>query len=356
MEVKPPGDDTDRSTASPDSAKRASPRFEEKYKGSREAARRSKAGYSGILGKPPLYSKDESGRKGIPGWVKLVGVLAAVILIGVVILVQTGVFDLSSPARVAQKERPEPKHEPKPEPKPAADEKAVLPEAQPETPAPPPATAGTDRPEEKAENPVRKLPADHLQNLAALKEKLMSGSYPDQVLRSFDQGCLDQLASAVDYYNQDLVRQGNDALSGLDDILTPEFVKKMDFGKGLAIEVVSAEIIRSVRGEKSLRIEGRIKNGSPNTWDRILLLSILNDKDGAVVAKSFTLAGRIIPEADYFKPHQVRARTLLDTQPGAETVLGPGGAVPFLFVFSNLPQSAKQFTVTVVLTPEGPPE
>lgn len=314
MEVKPPGVNADRMTVAFDSANRSFPMSNEKYKGSKKAAERSRTRSKNDSAKTPLGDRERSKRKALPGW--FLPALAVAVFVFVVTfgLKQMGLIDLPSLIGVTPKNRPE----------------VVV------------------------NKPVDPPPVDPLKNLIALKKKFLTGQNLSDVRKSFNQGCLGRLALAVDYYDRNLTPKGNQTLSDLGDILTAEFLEKVAIDEVLILKGVSARRVRFDSRKQTLIIDGLVENGSARVWDRVLLLAVLSDKAGVVIAKSFTLAGRTIPEDEYFKPFAVRSQTLLNTLSDPDTILNQESSAPFLFVFSNPPKSVKRFSVKIVLAPEGP--
>ena len=341
MEDKPssPGGESTTSAAVPVTPE--TDRTEEKYKGSRLAAERSRARYVGKgAGSPSGLTKGRKGRSW-PTLLLLGGCVATLLLTGLVGLHHNGLVKVSflSGGSSMAPEGAKPQVQKKIAQPQTRDQEA----AQPQDSAPARNRANAARPE-----PV----PDPLKTLAVLKEKMLSGNNTAEERNSFLQGCLGLLASAVDYYARGLSTQGNQVLADLDQNLSPDFIDKADLDGDLELSGVKTRIVAPGQGDKFLVISGFVRNGSAAEREGVLLRAVLNDKDGAIIAKSFTLAGRTIPESDYAHPSDRRFQVLLDTSLDRGTLLKTTASLPFLFVFTNPPAAAKRYSVRIVLAPE----
>ncbi len=316
----------------------------EKYRGSRRAAERSRARYSDQKPKPPQGLKGGRKSRSWPTLVLLgfsVSVLALAVVVGLKV---SGVMELSFLAGGGAAQTG-------PEPKPPAHEKTAQPQKADQKAAEP-ADGGSARKIEKAAQTEPPTAPDPLKTLIVLREKLMAGRHTAEERNSFLQGCLGLLASAVDYYGRGLSDQGNRILSDLDRNLSSDFIAKADLDGDLELSGVTTRMADPGQGNKYLVISGFVRNGPTAVRERVLLRAVLRDQDGVVIAKSFTLAGRTIPETEYSNPSARRFHVLLDTSPDQATLLKTTSSLPFLFVFTNPPASAKRYSVRIVLAPE----
>ena len=358
METKPPRpqEEPPEETAEP---RAQTPRkAPDKYRGSRQAAERSRARYGGSAPRPLSGADQGSARRGFLGPLVILGSVGAVLVL--VALAVVGRVDLSGlvgPGRERTAAAPSSTAPAPTAPTPTAPAPAEKPSGPAENEPPPttlpatPTTLPAQPPTTKAPAPGQ--PSDPLQELAALGQRIIAGDDSEPTLDSFEEASLKLLARAVEHYGKGLSDQGNQVLAELDRLLSQELLDRYDRPRGLVLTEVKTVKLTSDQGQTVLLIKGRVENGTQKARNRVLLRAELKDGDKKVLAKSFTLAGRDLAEPDLYKPSATRRQTLLDTDPASETVIGPGASAPFLFVFSNPPGTAKRYGVRVVLAPEG---
>lgn len=367
MGDKPAETGEDRLKASPEEAPEISGTNslgDEKYKGSREAARRSRARYSDSVPKRPFGEKGSSGR-GAGGLLMVLVALAILVAAGVWGLDRAGVFDLEDLTRVAENKPDKPRSGPDADKEPASAAPAPSTPTASTAPAPTttravptttiqsitttPSTATTTT---LAARPAEQdRPADPLRNLVWLKQKLVSGGETVDERTSFEQECFKILASARDNYVRGLIKEANQTLADLDRVLDLEFVKLHGKVGELILRDVRVGVVKSDQGRKALVIQGAIQNKDRLTRGPVLVRADLKDKDDRIIAKTYTLAGRTLDREGRFRPWAERARILLDASPDRVVLLRPGSEAPVMAVFGNPPPQAKRYAIRVVLAP-----
>ncbi len=120
---------------------------------------------------------------------------------------------------------------------------------------------------------------------------------------------------------------------------------------GLSLTQVRGYFRISQQAGRLFIVQGLVENQNPQQRANVLVRGRLNDDKGAVVRQAEVYAGTV------FNPDELRQMSLADMQSklsqpsgpdGARFLLGPGGTLPFMIVFSSLPDNLSHFTAEVL--------
>jgi predicted Zn finger-like uncharacterized protein len=123
----------------------------------------------------------------------------------------------------------------------------------------------------------------------------------------------------------------------------------------LAFEAVTGGFVHSESAGKLFVIRGKVRNQYPNPRSHILVRGSLLDEKGEVVRSGLAYAG------NSFEPEQMKNLSMEDIEHAMENRAGKDGAnenvapdatVPFVIVFSELPENLSEFTVEAMSSSE----
>jgi predicted Zn finger-like uncharacterized protein len=146
------------------------------------------------------------------------------------------------------------------------------------------------------------------------------------------------------------------SLPGLGMLLTPAGMEKPTAAKvvdtsGLSLTQVRGYFRVNQQAGRIFVIQGLVENQHPQSRAGVLIRGKLNDDKGTAVRQAVIYAGAV------FTPDELRSMSVADMQArlgqpanpqGERYIMGPQGGLPFMLVFSNLPDNLSHFTAEVV--------
>ncbi len=120
---------------------------------------------------------------------------------------------------------------------------------------------------------------------------------------------------------------------------------------GLALAQVRGYFRVNQQSGRIFVIQGLVENQQQQNRSGILVRGKLNDEQGAVVRQAVVYAGPIFnpDELRQLSLDAIQARLGQPASPdGTKYAAGPGGNIPFMIVFGNLPDNLSHFTAEVV--------
>jgi len=139
------------------------------------------------------------------------------------------------------------------------------------------------------------------------------------------------------------------SLSGL---TAPAVEKPLDPGvRQLSFKEVTGSFVDASNGRQLFVIKGSVNNDYATARRFILVRgTILNDK-GEMVRKQEAYAGNTFTDEELRTVSPADLSTAMKNRPGkndSNVNIPPGGAVPFMILFENLPENLSEFTVEAV--------
>ena len=143
----------------------------------------------------------------------------------------------------------------------------------------------------------------------------------------------------------------------LSPLLKTQKEKKIDQGvRRLTFKAVNGSFIKTSEAGQRFVIKGSVLNNNPNGQSFILIKGSILDNQGKLVKNKSVYAGNTFTE------DQLKETPLEEINQGAKNRSGknesnlnvePGGSVPFMIVFENLPDNLSEFTVEAVSSQGG---
>ena len=113
---------------------------------------------------------------------------------------------------------------------------------------------------------------------------------------------------------------------------------------------ISSRFIDNTKIGKFFIITGKVKNEYPATRGSIQVIGKLYTKDKAMAKAETVFCGNIISDIDLANAEQAIIQERLQNRSGdngTNEKVAPGDAIPFMIVFSNLPDNLEEFTLEV---------
>ncbi len=113
---------------------------------------------------------------------------------------------------------------------------------------------------------------------------------------------------------------------------------------------ISSRFIDNSKIGKFFIITGKVKNEYPATRGSIQVIGKLYTKDKAMAKAETVFCGNIISDIDLANAEQAIIQERLQNRSGdngTNEKVAPGDAIPFMIVFSNLPDNLEEFTLEV---------
>jgi hypothetical protein len=125
---------------------------------------------------------------------------------------------------------------------------------------------------------------------------------------------------------------------------------------GLSFGEVNGFFVQTLEGKQRFVISGKITNNYPHPRSFIMIAGALVDNKGQVLSKTNVYAGNSLTEKQLKEMPAEEVTRILKDRNGMEKRnlnLKSGGTVPFMVVFSDLPESMSEFTVEGVSSSRG---
>jgi len=124
----------------------------------------------------------------------------------------------------------------------------------------------------------------------------------------------------------------------------------------LTFEEVNGSFVQSDRSGQLFVIKGTVTNRYPKARSFILVKGAILDDKGRVVTRRMAYAGNLFTDKELndISSEMINERSKNRFGQGkANANIKPGGAVPFMIVFENLPENLSEFTVEAVSSSPG---
>ena len=161
---------------------------------------------------------------------------------------------------------------------------------------------------------------------------------------------------AYDLYLKDYLEKNNIQIPYLSQYLNPKPKDPAGIAN-LSVLDINSKFLESNEGGRLFVISGKIRNGYRTNRGDILLAGKLFSKGKVLVKSEQAYAGTIIPDQELKSLPITEIKKRLKKMPGprdAAAVVKPGQTLPFIIVFSDLPDDLDEFVVEKVSSKQVP--
>ena len=109
-----------------------------------------------------------------------------------------------------------------------------------------------------------------------------------------------------------------------------------------------SSFVNSEKTGKLFVVKGSITNNYPDERSFIKIRSTILDSNGKVVKRKIIYAGNIVNDTELLSLSMVEINDRLGNKLGGENIntnISPNASIPFMIVFSDLPEDISEFTV-----------